>query len=123
MIGTANGEDADDSVWLSKQVPMYVNHPSPDHKDNLKVEYPVWEGFGPTEVAGTKTVWAFADYQRNLGGVKNDHGEWVDCVVFEVNNVEYLKKLNDPRLRVHATMYSTCEGVDKWIKEELNNAR
>jgi len=123
-LQAAWAEDVDDTVWKSKQVPMYINLPDKDGKDNLVVEYEVWEGFGPkVDAPGAKMIWAFVDYQRVLGGVRIDitteKGVFPTCPVFEVNDVEYLKKLNDPRLKIYNSFMTTCEGVEKWITTEL----
>jgi hypothetical protein len=119
---------AEDDTHVIKR-PMYVNWPDEtgNNKDNLRIDYDgIWEGFGPeVKVPGAEMLWAFVDYQRNIGGVRVDittkDGTFPTCPMFEVNDVEYLRTLNDPRLKVFNTFMTTCEGVEKWIKEELKD--
>lgn len=116
---------AEDEVYKEK-IPMYVNHldPTGGNKDHLVIDPEgVWLGFGP-EIEGAGTVWAFADYQRKMAGIKiattiSDGEVYPSCVIFEVNKVDYMRTLNHPKLRIGNAFSTTCEGVDKWIKETL----
>jgi hypothetical protein len=49
-----------------------------------------------------------------------EKGTFRTCPLFEVNDVEYLREKNDKRLVVGNHMMTTCEGIEKWIKKELN---
>jgi hypothetical protein len=121
---------AEDEVHVVKKdaAKMYVNHPAVvGHEDNLKLDPDgVWEGFDPKgKVEHADLVWAYVDYQRRLAGVRVDitteKGTFRTCPLFEVNDVEYLREKNDKRLVVGNHMMTTCGGIEKWIKEELQS--
>jgi hypothetical protein len=116
--------EAEDEVHLP-EVPMYVNYPDPTGgtDDNLRVDPDgVWAGFGE-DVEGATIVWAFADYQRKMVGLRVDitteSGVFPVCTILGVNNVDYFRTLNHPKLKVFQTFQDVCSGAEEWIKEEL----
>ena len=116
LVNYAYGED---DAW-DKKPPMYINPLHPKSEDHIVIDPEgIWAGFGEDNKS-VKTMWALVDYQRNIGGVRSDvttEGGKIfsSCIIFEVNNVEYLRILNDPKLVVHQTFIVGCEGIEKWI--------